>query len=425
MQQGVADLDRLRGMRRQWNEVMLGDHVSYVKTVALSRSQLDSESAVRYLHYGDIHTRTSARLDASSESMPRVSSTLIRSAGMLEIGDLVFADASEDTSGVGKSVEITSVPRAGVVAGLHTIVARFDKSVLADGFKAYLQFVPSFRRALLRLATGTKVLATTRASISSITLALPPLDDQDRIVGTLIDVDDLISALERKIAKKQAIKQAMMQQLLTGKTRLPGFTGDWSESNIGEVASVVGGGTPSTQIPALWGGEIPWLTPAEVPESGAGVLTRSDRTITEIGLQKSAAKLLPEGTVLVTSRASIGNCAIAGRPLATNQGFTSLVPKDRRSRDFLYYWVQQHRASFVSRATGSTFLEISGRKVAGIQISVPDLNEQAAVGSALSDADHEIDLLKRQLNKYRLVKAGMMQELLTGHTRLVPQEVSQ
>ena len=93
--------------------------------------------------------------------------------GELQVGDLVFADASEDLAGVGKSIEITSVPDGGLVPGLHTIAARFDKTVLADGFKAYLQFIPSFRQALLRLAAGTKVLATTRTYISSINLRLP------------------------------------------------------------------------------------------------------------------------------------------------------------------------------------------------------------------------------------------------------------
>ncbi|URM93987.1 restriction endonuclease subunit S [Actinomadura madurae] len=221
MQQLLTGKTRLPGFTGQWHEVLLGNHVSYVKTVALSRAQLDVESPVRYLHYGDIHTRNSVTLDAAHEAMPRASSSLLRNAGRLQVGDLVFADASEDPDGVGKSVEVTSIPDAGVVPGLHTIAARFDKAVLADGFKAYLQFIPSFRDALLRLAAGTKVLATTRSFISSITLTLPEADEQRAIASVIADADREIVTLRIRLAKARDVKQGMMQQLLTGHARLP------------------------------------------------------------------------------------------------------------------------------------------------------------------------------------------------------------
>lgn len=220
MQQLLTGSTRLPGFTAPWREVLLGAHVSYVKTVALSRAQLDGESPVRYLHYGDIHTRSKVTLDAAHEAMPRAGSTLLRNAGRLQVGDLVFADASEDPDGVGKSVEVTSVPAAGVVPGLHTIAARFEKAVLADGFKAYLQFIPSFRDALLRLAAGTKVLAITRSFISSITLTIPDIDEQRVIAQVLNDCESDIFALRMRIDKAKAMKQGMMQQLLTGRTRL-------------------------------------------------------------------------------------------------------------------------------------------------------------------------------------------------------------
>lgn len=221
MQQLLTGKTRLPGFTKPWCDVRLGDHVTYVKTVALSRAQLDTTSPLRYLHYGDIHTRSSVRLEAATESMPRVDRHMTGSAGRLQIGDLVFADASEDPAGVGKSIEITSVPLAGVVPGLHTIAARFDKETLADGFKAYLQFTPTFRNSLLRLAAGTKVLATTRAYISSITLSLPDIEEQLAIAKTIIDCDTQIEVLEIRLNKTIAVKRGMMQELLTGRTRLP------------------------------------------------------------------------------------------------------------------------------------------------------------------------------------------------------------
>lgn len=221
MQRLLTGKTRLPGFSDPWRPILIGDYVSYVKSVALSRAQLDETSPLRYLHYGDIHTYAAVRLDAEAEAMPRATSTLAGSAGRLQPGDLIFADASEDPAGVGKSLEITAVPQEGVVPGLHTIAARFDKAVLADGFKAYLQFTPSFREALLRLAAGTKVLATTRSGISSITLLLPGVEEQKAIAEVLIDADNEIASLHRRLAKARDVKQGMMQELLTGRTRLP------------------------------------------------------------------------------------------------------------------------------------------------------------------------------------------------------------
>ncbi|NYD57050.1 type I restriction enzyme S subunit [Nocardioides marinisabuli] len=212
---------RLPGFDDEWREIVLGDHVSYLRTVPLSREQLDESSPLRCLHYGDIHTRASVRLDAATEAMPRAQAVLAGQAGRLAPGDVVFADASEDPAGVGKSVEITNVPAGGVVPGLHTIAARFDRAVLADGYKAYLQFIPNFRESLLRLAAGTKVLATTRNYISSVRLVVPGVEEQSAIARVLLDADAEIDALERRLESARAIKTGMMQELLTGRTRVP------------------------------------------------------------------------------------------------------------------------------------------------------------------------------------------------------------
>lgn len=221
MQELLMGRTRLAGFDGDWREVLLGDHVTYVRTVALSRDQLDVESPLRYLHYGDIHTTSSVRLDAAVESMPRARASLAGRAGRLRPGDVVFADASEDPAGVGKSLEITTVPSEGVVPGLHTIAARFDKRVFADGYKAYLQFIPEFRESLLRLVAGTKVLATTRNYVSSIRVRLPEVAEQVAIAAVLADADAETAALERRLETARAVKVGMMQELLTGRTRLP------------------------------------------------------------------------------------------------------------------------------------------------------------------------------------------------------------
>ena len=225
MQQLLTGRTRLPGFTGAWKSRRLGDHLVFLRNVALSRAQLDSTSPLRYLHYGDIHTRESCTLDTATEAMPRASATLAGRAGRLQVGDLVFADASEDVAGIGKSVEIVGTPTEGAVPGLHTITARFDKQVLANGFKAYLQFNPAFRGALLRLASGTKVLATTRSFVAGIEMEVPEVGEQRAIAKVLREAEAEIDALQRRLDTTRAIKQGMMQELLTGRTRL-GVEGD-------------------------------------------------------------------------------------------------------------------------------------------------------------------------------------------------------
>lgn len=220
MQQLLSGQTRLPGFSGKWEVKRLGDHFVVLKNGVNSRAELLGQGTVRYLHYGDIHGSQSATLIPIKASMPFLPSEKASRLDRLMDGDLVFSDASEDLDGVGKSVEISQASGLEVVSGMHTIAVRFDKKVLADGFKAYLQFIPTFRDHLKRLAAGTKVYATNRAHIASAELLLPGTDEQRAIAKVLSDMDSELEALESRLTKTRAIKQGMMQELLTGRTRL-------------------------------------------------------------------------------------------------------------------------------------------------------------------------------------------------------------
>ena len=168
----------------------------------------------------------------------------------------------------------------------------------------------------------------------------------------------------------------------------------WREARLGELAEVVGGGTPRTSTSDFWGGEIVWLTPTEVVAAEGAIVTDSQRKITRTGLRSSGAKLLPPGTVLLTSRATVGAVAMAGCELATNQGFQSLIAGDDVLPWFLLIWIQHNKVEFTRRAGGSTFPEISRPEVRRVPILLPPLDEQrriidliAAVDGAIEAAD--------------------------------------
>ena len=218
MQQLLTGKIRLPEFCSKWKIRRLGDYVTFLRNGVNSRAELLPEGRIKYLHYGDVHA--SKDIYISTDSLSCLPDAKATSLDRLQEGDLIFADASEDIAGVSKSVEIKEVGSDEFVSGLHPIAARFDKKVLADGFKGYLQFCPSFVNQLRRLAAGTKVYATNRAHIANIEMHLPSIHEQTAIGTVLSDMDAEIAALEARREKTRNLKQAMMQELLSGKTRL-------------------------------------------------------------------------------------------------------------------------------------------------------------------------------------------------------------
>lgn len=146
--------------------------------------------------------------------------------------------------------------------------------------------------------------------------------------------------------------------------RFPEFCGEWVTKSINDLAVVIGGGTPDTTVKSYWDGEIQWFTPSEIGKNK--YVDSSLRTITEVGLNNSSAKLLPPNTILLSSRATIGECSLSLRECATNQGFQCLVSK-KCNVDFLYYLIQTKKKDLIRKSCGSTFLEISANEVRKIQ----------------------------------------------------------
>jgi type I restriction enzyme S subunit len=192
------------------------------------------------------------------------------------------------------------------------------------------------------------------------------------------------------------------------------MSGDWLKTTLGEVADVVGGGTPSTSNPEYWGGDIVWLTPTEVASQDGKEVSNSIRKITVAGLRNSGARMLPKGSVILTSRASVGFVAISGAELCTNQGFQSLVPRDSVIAKFLMFWIQQNRVEFESRAAGSTFKEISPTNVKSIKVLIPPLKEQKRIVDLISAVDSYIQALESHLEQLRKSRNAILNQLLSA-----------
>ncbi|WRG69793.1 restriction endonuclease subunit S [Helicobacter pylori] len=191
---------------------------------------------------------------------------------------------------------------------------------------------------------------------------------------------------------------------------------NWQRVRLGDVAEIIGGGTPSTQVTSFWNGSINWFTPTEIGITK--YVHKSQRTITPLGLKKSSAKLLPIGTILLTSRASIGDCAILKVVATTNQGFQSLIPLEKINNEFLYYLILTLKNKLLKLASGSTFLEVSPNKIKNLLIPLPPLNEQIAIANILSDLDRYLYSLDALILKKESVKKALSFELLSQRKRL-------
>jgi type I restriction enzyme S subunit len=268
--------------------------------------------------------------------------------------------------------------------------------------------------------SGNAITRLTLEKINKLKFPLPPtLAEQEAIAEALNDADALIEAVEQLLTKKRQVKQGAMSELLTGKRRLSGFGGEWETKKLGEITEIISGGTPSTRIDEYWNGNINWCTPTDITGTSGKYLDSTEKQITELGLKNSSANLLPKGTLLLCTRATIGEVKIATDVICTNQGFKSLICSNQVNNEFLYYVLLTLKPKLIEKAIGSTFLEITKKQTALIEIRMPSIAEQTAIAEILSDMDAEISALEEKLVKARQVKAGMMSELLTGKIRLV------
>lgn len=207
----------------------------------------------------------------------------------------------------------------------------------------------------------------------------------------------------------------------TPKLRFSGYTDDWEQRKFGELADIVGGGTPSTGVSDYWDGDIDWYAPAEIAEQI--YLTSSQRKITEEGYNHSSAKMLPVGTVLFTSRAGIGKTAILTQKGCTNQGFQSIVPhKSELDSYFIFSRTEELKQYGETVGAGSTFVEVSGKQMANMELMMPKtMAEQKTIGQYFANLDNLITLHQRKLEKLQNMKKSCLQKMFPRDGATVPE----
>ena len=320
---------------------------------------------------------------------------------------------------------INRVPMA-TNQGFQNLVPKQDVDI---DFLYYL--VRHHSRGLERLAAGSTFLEVSKSAVRGFQVTVPPLAEQSKIAAILSSVDDAIEKAQVVIEQVQVVKRGLMSELLTRgqrggicatkrRTKVGHVSENWEAVTLGDIATVVGGGTPSRSHSNYWNGDIPWATPTDVTGLSGRVISKTASTITNSGLANSSATLLPPNSLLVTTRATIGACAISRISMATNQGFQNLVPKMGVCVEFLYYLIQHHTRNLERLGAGSTYLEIPKRVFSRFAVYLPPLTEQRRIVAILSSLDDAIQFELEAADRYKVVKRSLMSVLLTGELHVTP-----
>ncbi|MGL4519370.1 MAG: restriction endonuclease subunit S [Phocaeicola sp.] len=387
----------------EWKRYRVSDFLEFYSTNSLSWEQLDYDAGeIRNIHYGLIHKGLPAIVNIDECRLPFIKeSNTPKSHTLCKDGDIAFADASEDTNDVAKAVELVNCDGKKIICGLHTIHGRDRLNITYIGYKAFAFSSPKFGVQINKIAQGTKVFSISAKNFNELFIGIPSLDEQKKIVSLLSLIDERIATQNKIIAHLESLIKGLSQIIFENNA-------GWKESTISEVASVVSGGTPDTSIPSFWGGEINWFTPSEIGR--AKYVNSSERTITEKGLKNSSAKLLPPNSLLLSTRATIGECSICQSTCTTNQGFQSLVAI-LVDYEFLYYLIRTKKSELIKKACGSTFPEISANEVKQLKILVPTINIQKQIANLLMSVDEKITTETKVLSVYNLQKQTLLQSL--------------
>ena len=412
---------------KDWTTPTISEVFDFLKTTSFSRNQLsyDDENKIFYIHYGDIHaTFKKPLLDFEIEAnVPKLNDnvTLPNNVQYLKDGGVIIADASEDYDGVGEAIEIKNLNGKTAISGLHTFALRDIDNKTVPGFRTYIFKNPIVKKALKTIATGSKVYGISKSNTQKFKIVLPTLPEQQKIASILNTWDKAIAAQEQLIAQKQALKKGLMQQLLTGKKRFAGFSGEWKKMRFTEFSELFHGfqfrkehfvenGYPVIKIGSL------------VDSKG---LTIDNATyISEKNAENFESFRLYEGDVLMAlTGGTLGKVAIVDRDygkIFQNYRVGKFIPKGNCTKLYLSqllqsFYVQQRVKSLVNEAAQPNFGKQDFNK---IWIPLPPIEEQKQIASFLIKFDAEVKLMVSRLDSLKKQKQGLMQQLLTGVKRV-------
>lgn len=408
-----------------WQLDRLKENFVFKANNTLSRDALSESGIIQDVHYGDVLVKYGSHLDAQKDGVPYISDDRFDASSFISDGDIIIADTAEDET-VGKSTEVLNVRNSKLVSGLHTMwLHPINQEKYALGYLGYAFNASIYHNQLLPLMQGTKVTSVSKSAIKDTYISVPPKTEQTRIATALSNIDALISEMGRLIEKKRAIKQGAMQQLLTGKKRLKGFSEPWVEKKLGEIGSFRKGRGISRLDAAS--GNLPAIRYGEIYTCHNNYIVTFHSFISEEIAVSSTP--ISYGDILFAAsgetKEDIGkSVAYIGNKEAYAGGDIIILHLDTESYNPKYCgyalnarYINEQKSQ---RGQGDAVVHIVSRDLCSILFYCPkDIKEQSAIALVLSSMDNEISALEAKKAKYEQIKQGMMQQLLTGKIRLV------
>ena len=399
-----------------WSVKKLEECFSFLRTPSYSRAETTDSGDVHYIHYGDIHTKYPLHVFPTDIDI-YVSNEQAQKGDFLKTGDLILLDASEDYEGTTKCIELVDVANDDkIIAGLHTLALRDNANYFTNGFRAYITSMPFVKTNFWKQVSGFKVYGVSKDNLKKLKLLLPPLEEQEKIAGILETWDEAIEKLSSLIEQKKRLKKGLMQKLLTGKTRLPGFSQPWKEVKLGEICKLEATTSKSAFIDE--NGKYYIIDMGAV--STEGTLISSKRTNTCEDLLKINDIVMPKD--------DIGGGNIIGKTAIIKQENTYILSDHvfklnihDSDSNFISYLINSYGYNKYMRrmSCGSAILGLSKKDVEKCLLNIPsNISEQHAIAEVLSTADDEINLLNQKLEATKEQKKGLMQQLLTGQIRV-------
>lgn len=335
--------------------------------------------------------------------------------------DVFFTRTSETPEEVGMSSVLLDNIDDCVFSGF-VLRGRPKNDMFTPEYCKYCFTTEAVRNAITMGCTYTTRALTNGKQLSAIEIVVPPKPEQEAIAHSLTDIDELMLLLEKQIAKKKAIKQGAMQELLTGKRRLPGFSGEWEGKPISFFGNFISGNCFPIEYQGCPRGELPFYKVSDFNNArNSRVMGRANNYISHNIASVLSCKIIPKNSVVfakIGAAISLERKRITGFDCCIDNNMMSFLPYQKNIAAYMCYLFQTIRFGEFVEATALPSL--SGKTIGEIQrIFPPTVEEQIAIATVLSDLDFEIEALEQKLTKYRQVKQGMMQQLLTGNIRLV------
>ncbi|MCJ8215723.1 restriction endonuclease subunit S [Aeromonas veronii] len=320
-------------------------------------------------------------------------------------------------AGIGKS-GVMAVPMA---VSQHFIAWKCDNTEKLNSWFLY-NWLQLNKAEFERQAVGSTIKTIGLPYFKKLKIAVPPYPEQNKIAKILSTWDQAISTTEQLLANSQQQKKALMQQLLTGRKRLLDkngvrFSGEWKKVRLGTVADMNSGGTPKSNIEEYYGGNIPWVSIADMTKQGKWI-SSTEKNLTELGLENSSARIYPKNSVLYAMYASIGECSIAQVPLSSSQAILGIRPKSELNFEFLYFFLTSLKGEIKLQGQQGTQSNLNAGMVKDFLLYLPEMEEQKKIATVLSTADQEITALHQKLAALKQEKKALMQQLLTGKRRV-------